>query len=192
MVIKINIKQTYLSSLYLIGDFFYSLFNFCFILIFLALGFGLTICWVGIPIVIFLFKIIEKLTETEIKFTENLLPIELKRIEFNNYSGESLFSKFKLYIKDKKIWKYIQFYLLKFPLTVITFSIALFLVLIPVVLIITPFIYNFVPYNILQFEVTSLFSASLMSVLGIGLSFIFFPILNKLALKQGYLLKNLE
>ena len=158
----------------------------------MAVGFGLTICWVGIPIVIFLFKIIDKLTKKEIKLTENLLSIELDKIEFNSYSGESLFSKFKLYINDKKVWKYIQFYLLKFPVTVITFSISLFLVLIPVVLIIAPLIYNFASYNILQFEVTSLFSASLMSVLGLGLSFIFFPIINKIALKQGYLLKNIE
>ena len=158
----------------------------------MAVGFGLTICWVGIPIVIFLFKIIDKLTKKEIKLTENLLSIELDKIEFNSYSGESLFSKFKLYINDKKVWKYIQFYLLKFPVTVITFSISLFLVLIPVVLIIAPLIYNFASYNILQFEVTSLFSASLMSILGLGLSFIFFPIINKIALKQGYLLKNIE
>lgn len=176
----------------MIGDFFYSLFNFCFILIFLVAGFGLTICWVGIPIVIFLFKIIEKLTEKEINFTENFLPIELKRIQFNSYSGKSLLNKFKLYIKDKKVWRYIRFYVLKFPITVVTFSISLFLILIPVVLIIAPLIYNIVSYNILQFEVTSLFSALLMTILGIGLSLIFFPVLNKIALKQGCLLKNLE
>ena len=94
----------------------------CFILIFLVAGFGLTICWVGIPIVIFLFKIIEKLTEKEINFTENFLPIELKRIQFNSYSGESLLNKFKLYIKDKKVWRYIRFYVLKFPITVVTLT----------------------------------------------------------------------
>jgi len=40
--------------------------------------------------------------------------------------------------------------------------------------------------------VNSLFSALLLSVLGLGLSFIFFPILNNVALKQGALLKKID
>jgi len=192
LIIKINIQQTYLSFFYLVGNFFYSLFYFCFILILLALGFGLTICWVGIPLVIFLFQIIEKIINKDMKFAENLLPIEYNKIKFKKYPEENLLGKFKLYITNKKIWRYIGFYLLRFPITVATFSISIFLVLVPVVLIIAPLIYNFVSYNILLFEVNSLFSALLLSVLGLGLSFIFFPILNNVALKQGALLKKID
>ena len=189
---KVSIKQTYLSILYLVGDFFYSLFNFCFIIVFLAAGFGLTICWLGIPLVIFLFEMVKIITSKERNFTEYLLPVEFNKISFNSYPGENLLRKFKLYVTDKHMWKYIGFHLLKFPVVVVSFSLCMFLVLLPVALITAPLIYNFVPYNLLFWEISSLIPALLLSISGIGLAFIFFPILNKIALKQGLLMKNLE
>ena len=189
-MININIQQTYLSFLYLVGDFFFSLFYFCFIIVFLAVGFSLSIFWLGIPLIIFLFQIVEKMTQKEKNFSSNLLPVEYTKIKFNSYQEEGLLKKYKLLVTDKKIWKYIVYHLLKFPLAVFSFSIGMFLFLLPISLITAPLIYNFVPYNFLFLEVKSLFLALLLSVLGIGLSFIFFPLLNKIALKQASFIKN--
>ena len=158
----------------------------------MAVGFSLSICWLGIPLIIFLFQMVERITQKEKNFSTNLLPVKYAKIKFNSYPEEGLLKKFKLLVTDKKIWKYIGYHSFKFPVAVVSFSMCMFLFLLPISLIAAPLIYNFASYNFLFLEIKSLFSASLLSILGIGLSFIFFPILNKIALKQASLLKNLE
>ena len=149
-------------------EFLYSLFYFCSIMILAAAGFGLSITWVGIPIVVFLFKTVQSFTKNEISTAEKLLPIKIGEINYsdNNYSNENLLGKFKVNIKDRLKWKHLIFHLIKFPLTVITFSLCAVLVTIPSALVAAPLLYNIVPYSFITFEITTFYQSLILFVLG--------------------------
>ena len=75
-----------------------------------AAGFGLSITWIGIPIVIFLFKIVQSFTKNEMSIVEKLLSIKINDIKYsdNNYNSENILVKFKMNIKDKLKWKHLM------------------------------------------------------------------------------------
>ena len=115
----------------------------------------------------------------------------MKRVGFDNYDEQSMIGKVKQYSKDKKMWKHISFHLIKFPITVITFSLCMFLVFLPISLIVSPLIYKYFTYNFLFFKVTNIYQAGVLFLCGLLLGKISSVVLNKMAMKQGLLLKRL-
>ena len=183
-------KQTYYSIIYLVGDFIFALLYFCIVLVLLTAGFGLTICWIGIPIIIFLYERVKGFTEKERKFTIKHLHISIDKLNFYENYRENMLDKFKKVVKDKKFWNNIKLHMIKLPITMVTFTACVALFLLPLILIVAPVLYSFTTYNIFIYEVTTFFQAIILAIIGLALINVLYNAINGIALRQGLFLKN--
>lgn len=187
---KDYIHQTSLSLIYLMGDFIFAVISFCTILTLLVAGFGLSICWIGLPIVILLFNLVKYYTQKEIEFVDRFLPVDIRKPSFGSYSSGGLVTRFKMYIKDRELWRYIGFHLVKLPITMVTLVISVFMVAFPLKLLFAPFLYLVIPYRVIIFRISNLFQAVQAAIVGAVLGIIFSYLLNKVAIKQGLFLEK--
>lgn len=183
-------KQTYYSIIYLVGDFIFSLLYFCIVLVLLTAGFGLTICWIGIPIVLFLYERVKGFTKKERNFTIKHLHISIDKLNYYENNRENMLDKFKKVVKDKKFWNNIKLHVIKLPITMVTFTACVALFLLPLILIVAPVLYSFTTYTIFIYEITTFFQALILAIIGLAIINILYNAINSIALRQGRFLKN--
>lgn len=187
---KKGFKQTYSSIIYLVGDFIYSLLYFCIVLVLLTAGFGLTIFWIGIPIVLFLYERVKCFTEKERNFTIKYLHISIDKLNFHESNRENMLDKFKKLVKQRKFWNNIKLHFIKLPITMVTFTLCVALFLMPLKLILAPLLYSFTSYTIFIYEVNTFFQAIILGIIGVVLINILYNAINNIALRQGLFFKN--
>jgi hypothetical protein len=128
--------RTYRSLAYLLLGLPLGVAYFSFVLTMLALGFGLAITVVGLPILAATLRLARGLTALDMRLTEGLLHLEMPRVPIVTSSRHGL----RRYFGDRDAWVDAAYLLLRLPLGVIDFTIAvsvvgsaLFLVSLPVV-----------------------------------------------------------
>ncbi len=123
--------QSYLNIVYLLLAFPLGTFYFVFLVTGLSLGFGLIITLVGIPILLLVISGSWVLCRFERQVAITLLNEDIPLSVSPPASG-GLWSRVKVLLKDRVTWTGVLYLLLKFPLGIVTFTIAVTLIAVTV------------------------------------------------------------
>lgn len=186
--------QSYLNILYLLLAFPLGTAYFVFLVTGLSLGFGLIITLLGIPILITVLAASWGLCSFERVITNAMLGEEIPK-PASPLLPEGWWPRFKAHMSNRLTWTGVIYLLIKFPLGVATFSIAVTLISTTLGLLCAPLYYSFVNLEIERFTVggttyggwniDTLPEALLMTLIGIPLIFISLLLMNLLARLSG-------
>jgi len=123
--------RSYLNIVYLLLAFPLGTFYFVFLVTGLSLGFGLIITLVGIPILLLVLSGSWVLCRFERQVAITLLNEDIPLSVSRPASG-GLWSRVKALLKDRVTWTGVLYLFLKFPLGIVTFTIAVTLIAVTV------------------------------------------------------------
>ena len=129
--------RSYLNIVYLLLAFPLGTFYFVFLVTGLLLGFGLIITLVGIPILLLVLSGSWVLCRFERQVAITLLNEDIPLSVSRPASG-GLWSRVKALLKDRVTWTGVLYLFLKFPLGIVTFTIAVTLIAVTVGLLAAP------------------------------------------------------
>ncbi len=183
-------KRSYLNILYLLLAFPLGVLYFVVLVTGFALAIGLFITWLSIPILSATFTVAWALSTFERYLAIRLLNVNIPKATPPSAIGQTLFwSRARAYLLDIDTWRRLAYLLAKFPLGVLSFSVAITLIAFTVSLVIAPVIYhnpNFVVgMRVFGWEVDTLEKALLCSILGIGVGVVSIFVTNGSAFISG-------
>lgn len=175
--------QTYLRILYLLLSFPLGIGYFVFLVTGLALGFGLMITWLGIPILLLVLAVTWVLTQFERALAILLVQVDIPPITSPIVPDVGWWSRLKTHLKNPLTWTGMVYLLLKFPLGIASFVAVVTTVSVSVAFITAPLHYPWWETSIrLGFWGPDSFGDALvMSVMGIVLALVSLHGLNLLA-----------
>ena len=154
-----------------------------------SLGAGLLITLVGIPILVAMIFVTYILGDLDRKMTSLLLGVNIAKPEARPSNDDSARAILVAQVKSLQFWKELGYLLLKMPLGVISFTIAIVLVALSLGFIAAPFILTYAPYAQMQlwngFEIDTLQRAVVTAVVGLGLGAISVVLINGYAKFMG-------
>jgi hypothetical protein len=154
-----------------------------------SLGAGLVITLIGIPILVAMIFVTYILGDLDRKMTSLLLGVSIAKPEAKPANDDSARAILIAQLKSLEFWKELGYLLLKMPLGVISFTIAIVLVAVSLGFIATPFIYTYIPDAQIMlwngFEVDTMQRAVITSVVGLGLGAISVLLINGFAQLMG-------
>ena len=154
-----------------------------------SLGAGLLITLVGIPILVAMIFVTYILGDLDRKMTSLLLGVNIAKPEARPSNDDSARAILVAQVKSLQFWKELGYLLLKMPLGVISFTIAIVLVALSLGFIAAPFILTYAPYAQMQlwngFEIDTLQRAVVTAVVGLGLGAISVVLINGYAIFMG-------
>lgn len=184
-------SQTWLNFIYLFLAFPLGLIYFLYLIIGLALGFGLAVIWVGLAILVLVVAGWWLLAGLERMLTISLLRVEIPpmstpRSEKATTSTERLGA----FIANPVTWKSLVYLLVKFPLGIVSFTVLTTLTAVTVILLASPIIFPFAQPEVLLtngnlIRVDTLGEALVAFVVGLVMIFFSLHIFNGLAWVSG-------
>ncbi len=136
-----------------------------------SLGAGLAITLIGIPILMAMIFVTYILGDLDRKMTSLMLGVSIAKPEARPSNNDSARSILVAQLKSLQFWKELGYLLLKMPLGVISFTIAVVLVTLSLAFIAAPFIITYVPNAQMQlwngFEINTMQRAIVTSVAGL-------------------------
>lgn len=150
-------KQTYLNLLFLIISLPLGILYFIFITTGFLLGILLFIIWIGVPILLFVFKASWKISVLDKKLTSKLLNIQIPAISIPGFENSIQLKEFISYIKNFRTWKILLYLLLKLPVGIISIIPPILISILSGLLIYTPFNAVFGKINIMGIYQTESF-----------------------------------
>lgn len=159
--------RTYLNLLYLALAFPMGLAYFVFLTVGLSLGIGLTIIWVGLPILALVFAAGWGAAKLERQMAIHLLGAAVPPMAPAAVPGRDLLDRLKAYLGNPVTWKGLAFLAIKFPLGIATFVLLVTLISVSVSLTLAPFFFTWSPPEIFLWEIDTLSEALLCSLVGL-------------------------
>lgn len=156
-----------------------------------SLGTGLAITLIGIPILVAMIFVTYVLGDLDRTLTSKLLGVKIGKPEARPANSDSASSVLVAQLKSLQFWKELLYLILKLPLGVISFTVAVVFVSVSLAFILAPFILTYVPgaqmilWNGL--EIDTIQRALVISVVGVVLSAISILIINGFASVMGSL-----
>jgi len=154
-----------------------------------SLGAGLLITLVGIPILVAMIFVTYILGDLDRKMTSLLLGVNIAKPEARPSNDDSARSILVAQVKSLQFWKELGYLLLKMPLGVISFTIAIVLVAVSLGFIAAPFILTYAPQAQMMlwngFEIDTMQRAVVTAVVGLGLGAISVVLINGYAKFMG-------
>ncbi|MBX3037282.1 MAG: sensor domain-containing protein [Anaerolineales bacterium] len=154
-----------------------------------SLGAGLAITLVGIPILVAMIFVTYILGDLDRTLTSKLLGVKIGKPEARPSNSDSARSILVAQLKSLQFWKELVYLLLKMPLGVISFTIAVVFVSVSLAFILAPFILTYVPDAQMMlwngFEIDTMQRAIMTSVLGVILSIVSIVFINGFANLMG-------
>lgn len=154
-----------------------------------SLGAGLVITLVGLPILVAMIFVTYILGDLDRTMTSKLLGVKIPKPEARPSNNDSAKSILVAQLKSLEFWKELGYLLLKMPLGVIAFTLAIVFVSLSLGLIAAPFIVTYVPdAQIMLWNglvVDTLQSALVTSVVGLGIGAVSVVLINGLANAMG-------
>lgn len=154
-----------------------------------SLGTGLSITIVGIPILVAMIFVTYILGDLDRTLTSKLLGVKIGKPEARPSNSDSARSILVAQLKSTQFWKELVYLLLKMPLGVISFTIAVVFVSVSLAFILAPFILTYVPDAQMMlwngFEIDTMQRAIMTSVVGVILSIISIVFINGFAKLMG-------
>jgi len=149
-----------------------------------SLGAGLAITLIGIPILVAMIFVTYILGDLDRKMTSLLLGVNIAKPEARPANNDSARAILVAQLKSLQFWKELGYLLLKMPLGVISFTIAIVLVAVSLAFIVAPFILTYFPDAQMMlwqgFEIDTMQRAVVTSVAGLLLGVV------SVALITGY------
>ena len=177
--------RSYLNIVYLLLAFPLGTFYFVFLVTGLSLGFGLIITLVGIPILLLVLSGSWVLCRFERQVAITLLDEDIPLSVSRPASG-GLWSRVKALLKDRVTWTGVIYLFLKFPLGIVTFTIAVTLIAVTVGFLAAPtYMWTSDPlvWGIWSFDP---FPWSwILTIIGIPMVFISLHLMNAIAIVFG-------
>lgn len=161
--------RTYTNLFYLALAFPLGMFYFVFLLTGLALGFGLTIIWIGLPILAVVLAASWGMAALERRFAMLLLGAEVPPMSpAATDQPKDLWKRVQEFLGNPVTWKGLGFLFLKFPLGVLSFVLTLTLLVIPFSFILAPIAWGFedVYYHIPFWNVDTFGETLILSAMG--------------------------
>ena len=131
-------QRTVSNILYLLLSFPLGLIYFVLVIVGLSVGVSTIIIWVGIPILLLTMLVIRGIAALERDLAVGLLHVEIPRAAYRERGSTRWMQWFSAQFRDLATWKSLIYLLIKFPLSVISFSLTLPLLLTPIALIFAP------------------------------------------------------
>ncbi|MBL8090929.1 MAG: sensor domain-containing protein [Anaerolineales bacterium] len=154
-----------------------------------SLGAGLVITLVGIPILVAMIFVTYILGDLDRTVTSKLLGVKIGKPEARPSNNDSAKSILVAQLKSLQFWKELVYLLLKMPLGVIAFTIAVVFVSVSLAFILAPFILTYIPDAQMMlwngFEIDTMQRAIMTSVLGVILSIVSIVFINGFANLMG-------
>jgi len=156
-----------------------------------SLGAGLVITLIGVPILVAMIFVTYILGDLDRTMTSRLLGIKIAKPEARPSNSDSARSILVAQLKSLDFWKELGYLLLKMPLGVISFTIAIVLVAVSLAFIAAPFILTYVPDAQMMlwdgYQIDNMQKAVVTSVAGLGLGLISMLLINGYAKLMVYL-----
>jgi len=176
--------RTYTNLLYLALAFPTGLFYFIFLAVGLSVGAGLTIVWIGIPILALVLTLSWGLAALERQMAIHALGAQVPPMT-PPASGETrtVWQQVKAFFANPVTWKGMAFLAVKLPLGIVSFVAVLGLLLTSSILLLAPVFWSYGAFEIdgLIWSVDSLGAAWVCSLFGLGMLFLSLNLLNGLA-----------
>jgi putative sensor protein len=156
-----------------------------------ALGAGLIITLVGIPILVTMIFVTYLLGDLDRAMTSKLLGVKIAKPEAKPAKDDSARSILVTQLRSLEFWKEFIYLLLKMPLGVIAFTLTIVLISLSLGLIAAPFILTYVPEAQMMlwhgFVVDTMQEALVTSVVGLILGVISVLLINGFANALGFI-----
>ena len=156
-----------------------------------ALGAGLIITLVGIPILVTMIFVTYLLGDLDRAMTSKLLGVKIAKPEAKPAKDDSARSILVTQLRSLEFWKEFIYLLLKMPLGVIAFTLTIVLISLSLGLIAAPFILTYVPEAQMMlwhgFVVDTIQEALVTSVVGLILGVISVLLINGFANALGFI-----
>lgn len=178
--------QSYLNIVYLLLAFPLGTFYFVFLVTGLSLGFGMIITLVGIPILLLVLGGSWVLCKFERNVAITLLNEDIPAAS-SQLTSQGLWMRVKLCLTNRVTWTGVLYLLLKFPVGIATFTIAVTLISVSLGLLTVPIYYSFVDMNWILWNIDMLWEALLLTLIGIPTVFISLRLMNGAASVSGRL-----
>ena len=154
-----------------------------------SLGTGLVITLIGAPILVAMIFVTYILGDLDRRLTGLLLGVQIAKPEARPANDESARAMLVAQLKSVQFWKELGYLLLKMPLGVIAFTIAIVLVSLSLGLIAAPFILTYLPDAQMMlwwgFEIDTMQRALVTSAAGLIIGGISVVIINGFARLMG-------
>ena len=177
--------RTYTNLFYLALSFPLGLFYFVFLLTGLSLGFGLTIIWIGLPILAVVLAASWGLAALERRLAMLLLGAEVPPMAAQN-SGQTtgIWNIVQEFLANPVTWKGLGFLFVKLPLGILSFATTLALLVIPFAFLLAPVAWGFedVSYDIPFWNVDSFGETLILAAFGFMGLIVSLNVLNGLGL----------
>jgi len=147
-------KQTYRNFIYSVISFFLAVFYFVFLLSGLLISVLLSVVWVGVPFLIFVFDGVWFFVGLERKlliwFFDVKAAVLIKDIQYYPNQMKTFLS----YLRNRRTWRYFGYLLLKFPLGIISIIVPLIFLALTFLMVYFPIISVFGKINVFNFYYT--------------------------------------
>lgn len=180
--------QSYRNLLYLILSFPLGLVYFVVLVVGMALGFGMSLLWLGAFVLLGTFLTVRGFTAFERKLARGLLrtsipPLRSARRQTQPNSQRTIFEKSRALVTSKESWTGIGYLLLKFPMGLASFVLTVCLVPVSIALALSPVLVTIPPLEMEMGDwiVDTPLEAAPFSIAGIMLGFFALHILNGMA-----------
>jgi len=154
-----------------------------------SLGAGLAITLIGIPMLVAMIFVTYILGDLDRKMTSLLLGVNIAKPEARPANNDSARAILVAQLKSLQFWKELGYLLLKMPLGVISFTIAIVLVAVSLAFIVAPFILTYFPDAQMMlwqgFEIDTMQRAVVTSVAGLLLGVVSVALINGYARLMG-------
>ena len=175
--------RTYTNLLYLALSFPLGLFYFIFLTVGLTTGFGLTIIWIGLPILAVVFAASFGMAALERRLAIHLLGAKVPPMAPQRTGApEGLWKTVQEFLANPVTWKGMAFLFLKFPFGVFTFTLTVALTSLSLALLAAPVVYPWTDMFVGFWVVDTLGEALLVSAFGVVTLLISLNLFNVLAI----------
>lgn len=179
--------ETYLNIIYLLLAFPLGTAYFVFLVSGLSLGLSLLIIWWGIPILLLMLAAWWGLVVFERQLAILLLHVDIPPIACEIVSGQSAWMRLKAHLSNPLTWKGLVYLFARFPLGILSFVVAIPLIILTGALVFAPFTYTDSECQIYIFswQIDTLNEALICSIVGSGVGLISMHVMNGLAFVSG-------
>jgi len=154
-----------------------------------ALGAGLIITLVGVPILVTMIFVTYLLGDLDRAMTSKLLGVKIAKPEAKPARDDSARSILVTQLRSLQFWKEFIYLLLKMPLGVVAFTVTIVLISLSLGLIAAPFILTYIPDAQMTLwhgqQIDTMQEAVVTSVVGMGLGVISVLLINGFARALG-------
>jgi len=190
-------KDTYKSIAYILLSVPLSIIYFTLIITGIALGVGLFIVWIGIPLLILTLGLSWWFGVFEVKLAKTLLNAKIERNGINVAKEITIWQRLKTHLKNALTWKILAYEILKLPIAIVSFTIFIIFLSVTIGLISVPFIYTAITINWGFWTITTSWDALILLAIGLIMLFVTLDItlflgkLNRL-FAEAFLLQKAE